>query len=213
VGIDVLLRNVVRLNHRGRYPRFPPSIAFDLKNAKAPPHPLQHTLKDWRQKDVHNRNNQAWLAPYFPASGEERACSLKWRIISGPTLTTATGADRLPGRPPVSFLSPIPRRCSSAIVALVASVSGIVSGLAQRRHRGDRFPRLFFLNPPRPRRVTTRRTWRRMLLLAATAGGTALINRPVCGRSGSMRSRGRRSITPPPTGCRPRSINVRHRHR
>jgi hypothetical protein len=98
---------------------------------------------------------------------------------------------------------PNPAPLFVCIVALAASVSGTVSGMASAVIAVTSSA-LFFLNH-RTAPGYDVSDLARMLLLAATAGGTALITGS-SGRNGSMRSHGRRSITPPPTACRRRSI-------
>ena len=97
---------------------------------------------------------------------------LNWRTISGPTLTTATAllaflVDRQ------FFPIPNPAPLFVCIVALAASVSGIVSGLASAVIAVTASA-LFFLNH-RAAPGYDPSDLARMLLLAATAGGTALI--------------------------------------
>ena len=97
---------------------------------------------------------------------------LNWRAISGPTLTTATAL--------LAFLvdrhvAPVPNPAPLfvCIVALAASTSGIASGMASAVI-SVAASALFFLN----HRATPgydASDLARMLLLAATAGGTALI--------------------------------------
>ncbi|MEH2622368.1 PAS domain-containing protein [Bradyrhizobium sp. AZCC 1719] len=97
---------------------------------------------------------------------------LDWRAISGPALTTATAmiafvVDR-------HFVAvPNPAPLFVCIVAFAASISGIVSGMASAIIAVTSSA-LFFLN----HRATPgydMSDLARMLLLAATAGGTALI--------------------------------------
>ncbi|MEH2506284.1 MULTISPECIES: PAS-domain containing protein [unclassified Bradyrhizobium] len=97
---------------------------------------------------------------------------LDWRAISGPALTTATAmiafvVDR-------HFVAvPNPAPLFVCIVAFAASISGIVSGIASAII-AVASSALFFLN----HRATPgydMSDLARMLLLAATAGGTALI--------------------------------------
>ena len=97
---------------------------------------------------------------------------LDWRAISGPALTTATAmiafvVDR-------HFVAvPNPAPLFVCIVAFAASISGIVSGMASAII-AVASSALFFLN----HRATPgydMSDLARMLLLAATAGGTALI--------------------------------------
>ena len=97
---------------------------------------------------------------------------LNWRAISGPTLTTATAL--------LAFLVdrhfvpvPNPAPLFVCIVALAASVSGIVSGMASAVI-AVASSALFFLNH-RAAPGYDMSDLARMLLLAATAGGTALI--------------------------------------
>ena len=97
---------------------------------------------------------------------------LNWRAISGPALTTATAL--------LAFLVdrhfvpvPNPAPLFVCIVALTASVSGIVSGLASAVIAVTASA-LFFLNH-RAAPGYDPSDLARMLLLAATAGGTALI--------------------------------------
>jgi PAS domain-containing protein len=97
---------------------------------------------------------------------------LNWRTISGPTLTTATAVlaflvDRQ------FFPIPTPAPLFVCIVALAASVSGIVSGMASAVIAVTASA-LFFLNH-RAAPGYDPSDLARMLLLAATAGGTALI--------------------------------------
>ena len=97
---------------------------------------------------------------------------LNWRAISGPALTTATAL--------LAFLVdrhfvpvPNPAPLFVCIVALAASVSGIVSGMASAVI-AVASSALFFLNH-RAAPGYDMSDLARMLLLAATAGGTALI--------------------------------------
>ena len=97
---------------------------------------------------------------------------LNWRTISGPTLTTATAllafmVDRQ------FFPIPNPAPLFVCIVALAASVSGIVSGMASAVI-AVAASALFFLNH-RAAPGYDPSDLARMLLLAATAGGTAVI--------------------------------------
>ena len=97
---------------------------------------------------------------------------LNWRTISGPTLTTATAllaflVDRQ------FFPIPNPAPLFVCIVALAASVNGIVSGMASAVI-AVAASALFFLNH-RAAPGYDPSDLARMLLLAATAGGTALI--------------------------------------
>ena len=100
---------------------------------------------------------------------------LNWRAISGPALMTATAliafmVDRhlFPSDPAPLFV---------CIVALAASVSGIGSGIASAVI-AVALSALFFMNH-RAVPVTTSSDLARILLLAATAGGTALITGPL----------------------------------
>jgi PAS domain-containing protein len=111
------------------------------------------------------------LAPYSRQAART-GMQLNWRTISGPTLTTATAVlaflvDRQ------FFPIPNPAPLFVCIVALVASVSGIVSGLASAVIAVTASA-LFFLNH-RAAPGYDPSDLARMLLLAATAGGTALI--------------------------------------
>ena len=97
---------------------------------------------------------------------------LNWRAISGPALTTATAL--------LAFLVdrhfvpvPNPAPLFVCIVALAASVSGIASGMASAVI-AVAASALFFLNH-RAAPGYDPSDLARMLLLAATAGGTALI--------------------------------------
>ena len=97
---------------------------------------------------------------------------LNWRAISGPALTMATAllaflVDRH------FFPVPNPAPLFVCIVALAASVSGIVSGMASAVI-AVAASALFFLNH-RAAPGYNPSDLARMLLLAATAGGTALI--------------------------------------
>ena len=97
---------------------------------------------------------------------------LNWRAISGPALTTATAllaflVDRH------FFPIPNPAPLFVCIVALAASVNGIVSGMASAVI-AVAASALFFLNH-RAAPGYDPSDLARMLLLAATAGGTALI--------------------------------------
>jgi PAS domain-containing protein len=111
------------------------------------------------------------LAPYSRQAART-GMQLKWRTISGPTLTTATAllaflVDRQ------FFPIPNPAPLFVCIVALAASVSGIVSGLVSAVIAVTASA-LFFLNH-RAAPGYDPSDLARMLLLAATAGGTALI--------------------------------------
>ena len=97
---------------------------------------------------------------------------LNWRAISGPALTTATAllaflVDRH------FFPIPNPAPLFVCIVALAASVNGIVSGMASAVI-AVAASALFFLNH-RAAPGYDPSDLARMLLLAATAGGTAVI--------------------------------------
>ena len=97
---------------------------------------------------------------------------LDWRAISGPALTTATALLAfLVDRHLVAVPNPAP--LFVCIVALAASVSGIVSGMASAVI-AVASSALFFLNHRATPGYDTS-DLARMLLLAATAGGTALI--------------------------------------
>jgi PAS domain-containing protein len=111
------------------------------------------------------------LAPYSRQAART-GMQLNWRTISGPTLTTATAllaflVDRQ------FFPIPDPAPLFVCIVALAASVSGIVSGMASAVIAVTASA-LFFLNH-RAAPGYDPSDLARMLLLAATAGGTALI--------------------------------------
>ena len=97
---------------------------------------------------------------------------LNWRAISGPALTTATAllaflVDRH------FFPIPNPAPLFVCIVALAASVSGIVSGLASAVIAVTASALFFLSHRAAPGYDPSELA--RMLLLAATAGGTALI--------------------------------------
>ncbi len=97
---------------------------------------------------------------------------LNWHAISGPTLTAATALLAfLVDRHFVPIPNPAP--LFVCIVALAASVSGIVSGMASAVI-AVAASALFFLNH-RAAPGYDPSDLARMLLLAATAGGTALI--------------------------------------
>jgi PAS domain-containing protein len=111
------------------------------------------------------------LAPYSRQVART-GMQLNWRTISGPTLTAATAVlaflvDRQ------LFPIPNPAPLFVCIVALVASVSGIVSGMASAAI-AVAASALFFLNH-RAAPGYDPSDQARLLLLAATAGGTALI--------------------------------------
>jgi PAS domain-containing protein len=111
------------------------------------------------------------LAPYSRQVART-GMQLNWRTISGPTLTTATAVlaflvDRQ------FFPIPNPAPLFVCIVALAASVSGIVSGMTSAVIAVTASA-LFFLNH-RAAPGYDPSDLARMLLLAATAGGTALI--------------------------------------
>ena len=96
-----------------------------------------------------------------------------WRAISGPALTTATAL--------LAFLVdrhfvpvPNPAPLFVCIVALAASVSGIVSGMASAVI-AVASSALFFLNHRTAPGYDMSDLVRMLLLLAVTAGGTALI--------------------------------------
>ena len=97
---------------------------------------------------------------------------LNWRAISGPALTMATAL--------LAFLVdrhfipiPNPAPLFVCIVALAASISGIVSGMASAIIAVASSALLFLNHRAAPGYDTS--DLARMLLLAATAGGTALI--------------------------------------
>lgn len=97
---------------------------------------------------------------------------LNWRTISGPTLTTATAllaflVDRQ------LFPIPNPAPLFVCIVALAASVSGILSGLASAVIAVTASALFFLSHRAAPGYDPS--DLARMLLLAAAAGGTALI--------------------------------------
>ena len=97
---------------------------------------------------------------------------LNWRAISGPALMTATALLAfLVDRHFVPIPNPAP--LFVCIVALAASVSGIVSGLASAVIAVTASALLFLNHRAAPGNDISDLT--RMLLLAATAGGTALI--------------------------------------
>jgi PAS domain-containing protein len=111
------------------------------------------------------------LAPYSRQVART-GMQLNWHAISGPTLTAATAL--------LAFLIdrhfvpiPNPAPLFVCIVALAASVSGIVSGMASAVIAVTASA-LFFLNH-RAAPGYDPSDLARMLLLAATAGGTALI--------------------------------------
>src|SRR6187431_3209143 len=95
---------------------------------------------------------------------------LNWRAISGPALMTATALLAfLVDRHFVPIPNPAP--LFVCIVALAASVGGIVSGLASAVIAVTASALLFHRAAP----GNDISDLMRMLLLAATAGGTALI--------------------------------------
>jgi PAS domain-containing protein len=97
---------------------------------------------------------------------------LNWRAISGPALMTATALLAfLVDRHFVPIPNPAP--LFVCIVALAASVSGIVSGLASAVIAVTASALLFLNHRAAPGNDISDLT--RMLLLAATTGGTALI--------------------------------------
>ena len=97
---------------------------------------------------------------------------LNWRAISGPALMTATALLAfLVDRHFVPIPNPAP--LFVCIVALAASVSGIVSGLASAVIAVTASALLFLNHRTAPGNDISDLT--RMLLLAATTGGTALI--------------------------------------
>ena len=97
---------------------------------------------------------------------------LNWRAISGPALMTATALLAfLVDRHFVPIPNPAP--LFVCIVALAASVSGIVSGLASAVIAVTASALLFLNHRAAPGNDIS--DLARMLLLAATAGGTALI--------------------------------------
>ena len=97
---------------------------------------------------------------------------LNWRAISGPALMTATALLAfLVDRHFVPIPNPAP--LFVCIVALAASVSGIASGLASAVIAVTASALLFLNHRAAPGNDTSHLA--HMLLLAATAGGTALI--------------------------------------
>jgi PAS domain-containing protein len=111
-------------------------------------------------------------APALIPASDENGMQLNWRAISGPALTTATAlAAFLLDRYVVPIPNPAP--LFVCIVALAASVSGTVSGMASAVI-SVAASTLFFLNH-RAAPGYDASDLARMLLLAATAGGTALI--------------------------------------
>jgi PAS domain-containing protein len=111
-------------------------------------------------------------APALIPASDENGMQLNWRAISGPALTTATAfAAFLLDRYVVPIPNPAP--LFVCIVALAASVSGTVSGMASAVI-SVAASALFFLNH-RAAPGYDPSDLARMLLLAATAGGTALI--------------------------------------
>jgi PAS domain-containing protein len=111
-------------------------------------------------------------APALIPASDENGMQLNWRAISGPALTTATAlAAFLLDRHVVPIPNPAP--LFVCIVALAASVSGTVSGMASAVISVVASA-LFFLNH-RAAPGYDASDLARMLLLAATAGGTALI--------------------------------------
>ena len=97
---------------------------------------------------------------------------LNWRAISGPALTTATALLAfLVDRHVVPIPNPAP--LFVCIVALAASVSGIVSGMASAVIAVASSALLFLNHRAAPGYDMS--DLARMLLLAVTAGGTALI--------------------------------------
>jgi PAS domain-containing protein len=111
-------------------------------------------------------------APALIPASDENGMQLNWRAISGPALTTATAfAAFLLDRYVVPIPNPAP--LFVCIVALAASVSGTVSGMASAVI-SVAASALFFLNHHAAPGYDAS-DLARMLLLAATAGGTALI--------------------------------------
>ena len=97
---------------------------------------------------------------------------VNWRAISGPALTTATAVLAfLVDRHVVPIPNPAP--LFVCIVALAASISGIVSGMASAIIAVASSALLFLNHRAAPGYDMS--DLARMLLLAATAGGTALI--------------------------------------
>ena len=136
-------------------------------------------------------------APYSRASSENgHAVRLARNLRSGSD--DSDGADRLPGRPAFRCPSPIPRRCSSASSRLAQSRSAASPPAWSAPSSRWSSSALFFLNHRAAPGYDTVGSgarcccWRRPP--AAPPSSPAC-----CGRNGSTRSRGSRSITPPPT--------------
>ena len=125
------------------------------------------------------------LVSSFLASVENRhAVRLARNFRSGSD--DSDGADRLPGRPQLRSV-PNPAPLFVCIVALAASISGIASGMTSAAI-AVAASALFFLNH-RAMPGYDMSDLTRMLLLAATAAGTAVIT-GLLGRNGSTPSRG-----------------------
>src|SRR5689334_2102321 len=111
------------------------------------------------------------LAPYSRQVART-GMQVNWRAISGPALTTATAVLAfLVDRHVVPIPNPAP--LFVCIVALAASISGIVSGMASAIIAVASSALLFLNHRAAPGYDMS--DLARMLLLAATAGGTALI--------------------------------------
>ena len=126
-----------------------------------------------------------------------------WRAISGPALTTATALIAfLVDRHFVAVPNPAP--LFVCIVALAASVSGIASGMVSAAI-AVAASALFFLNH-RAAPGYDPSDLARMLLLAATAGGTAAHHRPAAAEMGRRVRVGAEASRHRRRGCRRRSI-------
>jgi PAS domain-containing protein len=152
-------------------------LSFDFKNAKVSP----DSSTAASGSDRKNRRNWKYAANCPPYSGRQReqireatrtGMQFDWRAISGPALTTATAltaflVDRL------VIAIPDPAPLFVCIVAFASSVSGIASGIVSAVIAVVSSA-LFFLDH-RTLPGYDMSDLARMMMLAATAAGTAVI--------------------------------------
>src|SRR3954465_10157848 len=156
-------------NRRGEGP-VPLFHILCFQICESPPHRRNLLLRLAAERRA--QSQQSGMLASYSRQVARTGMQLNWHAISGPTLTAATAllaflVDRH------FFPIPNPAPLFVCIVALVASVSGIVSGMASAVI-AVAASALFFLNH-RAAPGYDPSDLARMLLLAATAGGTALI--------------------------------------
>jgi PAS domain-containing protein len=145
-------------------------LTFDFKNAKALPY-RSTTASGWDRKKPPQLEISGTLPALF-REATRRRMQLDWRAISGPALTTATALTAFfVDRHVIAVPNPAP--LFVCIVAFASSVSGIASGLVSAAI-AVASSAMFFLNH-RALPGYDMSDMARMMMLAATAAGTAVI--------------------------------------